>query len=226
MQEERRRSRKQEVTENVDLIAYERQLWSQGTHLVAGIDEVGRGPLAGPVAAAAVILPQYFDIPGLNDSKKLTPSKRAELEIMIKQQALAWSVGVCDVEYIDKHNIYQATLEAMRRAVRGLHIRPLHLLIDFLRIPHLDLPQTPIVGGDGLSASIAAASIVAKVFRDRMMVEFDAVYPGYGFGKHKGYATLEHFQALQRLGPCQIHRRSFCPVKEWDQLELFHQGVD
>ncbi len=180
--------------------------------LVAGVDEVGMGPLAGPVVAAAVVLPDRVDLPGLDDSKRLAPPVRERLARAIREQAVAlWLATVSPAE-IDRRNIYRAGLEAMRRAVEGLGRTPDHVLVDGREVPRLAVPQTRIVGGDRSDGSIAAASIVAKVHRDALMVRLERRYPGYGFARHKGYATREHLEALLRLGPCPAHRRSFAPV--------------
>ncbi|BAF59889.1 ribonuclease HII [Pelotomaculum thermopropionicum SI] len=197
------------------LYIYENSLIAQGYSPVAGVDEAGRGPLAGPVVAAAVILPPVADLAlaGLNDSKKLNPSKRAELAARIKKVALAWSAGISTVEEIFNENIHAASLTAMRRAVLKLKIRPAYLLVDGYRISRLELPQLALTGGDGLSASVAAASILAKVLRDRLMDFYHVQYPQYGFNRHKGYATPEHLAALERYGPCPLHRAGYRPVK-------------
>ena len=176
---------------------------------ICGIDEAGRGPLAGPVVAGAVILPKDCEILYINDSKKLSAAKRDELYDVIMEQAIAVGVGMASPERIDEINILQATYEAMREAIGQLTPQPDFLLNDAVTIPGIDLPQMPIIGGDGKSISIAAASIIAKVTRDRLMVEYDAQYPGYGFAVHKGYGTKEHVEALKALGPSPIHRRSF-----------------
>lgn len=181
--------------------------------LIAGIDEVGRGPLAGAVVAAAVILPET-GIPGVTDSKRLTPRRRETLAYRIRQEALAWSLGRAEVEEIDRLNIRQATFLAMRRALEGLSPGPHSVLVDGRDEPSLGVPVTAMVGGDGLVAVIGAASIVAKVARDAELAEMDSRYPGYGFARHKGYGTREHLDALRRLGPCALHRRSFRPVRE------------
>ncbi len=194
------------------LLKYERELWEVGLNYVAGIDEVGRGPLAGPVVAAAVILPRDSAIEGINDSKKLTPQKRRDLEKAIKKDALAYSISIVSEQEIDEINIYQATLKAMGKAVGLLKIRPEFLLVDAVTIPALDIPQKPIIHGDAISYSIAAASILAKEARDRMMDEFDLIYPQYGFAQHKGYGTAFHLEAINKYGPCPIHRKSFGPV--------------
>jgi ribonuclease HII len=196
-----------------DLFRYEEDLWSKGHRNIAGVDEAGRGPLAGPVVAAAVILPGIMHLNHLNDSKKLTADKRASLELQIKENALAWAIGIADVEEICQNNIHQAGLSAMWRAVTGLKLKPDYLLIDGFKIQGLSIPQLSLVRGDSLSASIAAASILAKVERDRIMDSYDRLYPQYGFIRHKGYATPEHLSALKTYGPCPIHRVDFQPVK-------------
>jgi ribonuclease HII len=194
---------------------YEKNLRAQGIHGIAGIDEAGRGPLAGPVVCAAVILPHPIDLPGLDDSKKLTPRRRESLYSKITgNPAIRWSVVHITSEEIDRLNILRATHAGMRRAWEKLDPRPAHALIDGLPVPDFPCPQTALVGGDGLSLSIAAASVIAKVERDRAMLEFDRLYPEYGFAKHKGYPTAEHFAKLRAHGPCPIHRKSFAPVAQ------------
>ena len=188
---------------------YEQDLWRRGNRLVAGIDEAGRGPLAGPVVAAAVVFPQDFFLPDVNDSKVLSPAMRECLYGQILGNAIAVGVGIVDHVTIDEVNILNATFRAMDEAVGRLTVTPDHLLIDGNRFPGAGIPFTTIVDGDALCFSIAAASIVAKVTRDRIMTEYDAKFPGYGFAKHKGYATREHCEAILRLGYCEIHRRSF-----------------
>ena len=180
---------------------------------IVGVDEVGRGPLAGAVVAAAVILDPNNPIEGLNDSKKLTEKRREQLEPIIQKNALAWALGRAEPVEIDEINILQATLLAMKRAVESLHIQPTHALVDGNQAPNLACPVTTIIKGDESEAAIAAASILAKVARDREMQEMDRLYPGYGFAKHKGYPTKQHQQALLELGPCNIHRYSFKPVQ-------------
>lgn len=176
---------------------------------ICGIDEAGRGPLAGPVVAGAVILPKECEILFLNDSKKLSEKKREALFVEIQEKAVAWSVGVVGPDVIDQINILQATYEAMRRAIAGLGVQPDLLLNDAVTIPGVAVEQIPIIKGDAKSVSIAAASILAKVTRDHMMVEYDALFPEYGFAKHKGYGTADHIRAIRESGPCPIHRRSF-----------------
>ena len=177
--------------------------------LICGIDEAGRGPLAGPVVAAACILPRDCEILFLNDSKKLSEKRREMLYDEIVRKAVSYGVGVVSEKVIDELNILQATYEAMRLAISKLSVRPQILLNDAVRIPGVDIRQVPIVKGDAKSVSIAAASILAKVTRDRMMMEYDAMYPGYGFAQHKGYGTAVHISAIKEKGPCEIHRRSF-----------------
>jgi ribonuclease HII len=197
------------------LLRFEIELWSQGYGMVAGVDEAGMAPLAGPVVAGAVILPQNYKLRGLNDSKKiLDPEKRDELAVQIKQDAICWSVGIAAVEEIDKINIYHAGLLAMQRAVQGLSLQPDFILVDARRIPNCQTPQRGIIHGDALSASIAAASIIAKTTRDAHMLELDQVYAGYGLATHKGYPTPEHCRVLKELGALPIHRRSFARVRE------------
>ena len=186
---------------------FEREYAASGP--VCGIDGAGRGPLAGPLAAAAVILPENARILRLNDSKKLSPKVRDELFEEIKEKAVAWSVGIASPARIDEINILQATYEAMREALAGLSVAPGVLLNDAVTIPGVSIPQVPIIKGDAKSLSIAAASILAKVTRDRMMEEYGNVFPGYGFEKHKGYGTAAHMEAIRQLGPCPIHRRTF-----------------
>jgi ribonuclease HII len=181
---------------------------------LAGVDEVGRGPLAGPVVAAAVILDPGSPIEGLADSKKISEKRREVLDRVIRESALAWSLGRAEVEEIDRLNILHASLLAMRRAVEGLSISPDHALVDGNRCPDIPCSAEAVVGGDSTVPVISAASIIAKVARDREMVELDQRYPGYGLARHKGYPTKAHLEALQRLGVTEIHRRSFAPVKK------------
>ena len=190
---------------------------AEGYQLIAGIDEVGRGALAGPVASAAVILPHPFSAPWLSlvrDSKQLTPARRQFLSDQIQEKALAIGIGMVPSEMVDAQGIIGATRFSMQLAVEQLPSKPQFLLIDYLRLPDLPLPQKGIKYGDRLCLSIACASIIAKVARDRLMVELDDLYPGYGFSRHKGYATAEHLANLQRSGPSPIHRKSFAPIKE------------
>ena len=211
--------RKKEIQKRLDederlegMLAYEKECYARGMELIAGVDEVGRGPLAGPVVAAAVILPKACKIPGLNDSKKIPKSKHKEIYEAVLQNAIAIGIGVKDNQVIDQVNIYEATKLAMMEAIGQLEPQPQHLLIDAMK---LDLPisQTSIIKGDANSLSIAAASIVAKVTRDQMMEEFDCEYPGYDFTQNAGYGTANHLAGLDKLGVTPIHRRSFEPVK-------------
>jgi ribonuclease HII len=210
--ERRRRQQRGEGQRLRWLLRYERQLWARGIELIAGVDEAGMSPLAGPVAAAAVILRVGWRIPKIDDSKKLDPETREYLAPLIKEHAISWAVAFAEHDEIDRLNIYWAGLLAMRRAVEALEVRPQHLLIDARRLD-LGIEQDRIVHGDAKSLSIAAASILAKTTRDARMRELDAVYPGYGFAQHKGYPVREHRSALRRLGPCPVHRRSFGTVR-------------
>lgn len=197
----------QERARLYSMLEYERA--NEAAGYIAGMDEAGRGPLAGPVVAAAVILDPSKEILYINDSKKLSEKKREELCPEILEKALAVGVGIVSPERIDEINILQATYEAMRQAAAGLSLAPGLMLVDAVKVPGLEIPQLPIIKGDAKSLSIAAASIVAKVTRDRLMQEYDAVYPEYGFAGHKGYGTAAHIEALKKYGPCPIHRRSF-----------------
>lgn len=192
-----------------EMLCYERSGREAGALLICGIDEVGRGPFAGPVVAGAVILPVPCDILYLNDSKQLSAAKREELNLVIREKAVAVGIGMVSPERIDEINILNATYEAMRDAIAQLSLRPDLLLNDAVTIPGVGIRQVPIIHGDAKSASIAAASIVAKVYRDHLMEAYDSVYPGYGFASNKGYGSQEHIRALRELGPCPIHRRSF-----------------
>lgn len=212
--ERRRRDNRAEGQRLRHLLRYETPLWEKGLTRVAGVDEAGMAPLAGPVVAAAVILPLDFRPRGIDDSKQVERADRERLAVEIKAVAVAWAVGVATVEEIDALNIYHAGLLALRRAVEGLAVRPEHLLIDARRLKEVAIPQQGIVHGDALSLTIAAASIIAKTTRDAMMAAWDLEHPGYGFARHKGYPTAEHFAALERLGACPLHRRSFAPVRQ------------
>ncbi len=194
--------------ERLEIMARYEEEYSE-YEFICGIDEVGRGPLAGPVVAGAVILPKGARIPYVNDSKKLSEKKREALYDVIMEQAVSVGIGMSDHEKIDEINILQATYAAMREAISKLDPQPDLLLNDAVTIPEVNIRQVPIVKGDAKSMSIAAASIIAKVTRDRMMVEYDSVYPGYGFASNKGYGTVVHIEALKSLGPTPIHRRSF-----------------
>lgn len=206
------RAERAEVRRLARLFAPSAALWASGAGAVAGVDEVGMGPLAGPVVAAAVVLRRHANLPGLDDSKRVPPALRVALDARIRAQAVAVSVAQVSAAEVDRLNVHHAGLEAMRRAVAGLGVVPDHVLVDARTIPGLAIPQRALVGGDRLDASIAAASIVAKVHRDAWMERLDELHPGYGFRAHKGYSTPEHVAALRRLGPCAEHRRSFAPV--------------
>ena len=195
--------------EKLDLWEIERELHKEGVGLICGVDEAGRGPLAGPVCAAAVILPPEAELPGLNDSKKLSEKKREQLFPEIQRLALAWSVAFASVEEIEERNILGATMLAMNRAISGLSLKPELALIDGNRNREIQVPSRCVVHGDARCASIAAASILAKVSRDRLMVELAREYPQYGFEQHKGYGTKAHYAALREYGPCPAHRPSF-----------------
>ena len=196
-------------------LIHEHSLYAQGLSPVVGIDEAGRGPLAGPVVVGAVILPPNFVLAGLNDSKKLSANARERLYAEITENPeIRWTSIAISPQEIDRLNILGATHSGMRAVVEQLSPRPAHALIDGLPVRNFPCPQTALVGGDGISLSIAAASIIAKVERDRIMLEIDRLYPEYGFAKHKGYPTREHFAKLRAHGPCPIHRRSFAPVAQ------------
>jgi ribonuclease HII len=188
---------------------FERVLSSSGYQYICGIDEAGRGPLAGPVVAASVIFPQGFSVPGLRDSKLLTPLQRETLFDQIMQRALSVGIGIVDNDIIDRINILQATLLAMQKSVEQLHFQPDYLLIDALTLPGFGVSQKGIIHGDNLSVSIAAASVVAKVTRDRLMCQYHEEFPAYRFNSHKGYGTQEHLEKIKEFGPCRLHRRTF-----------------
>lgn len=200
----------------VDL-SFEQSFWAGEIRYVAGLDEAGRGPLAGPVVAAAVMFPRGTWIEGVDDSKKIRPKRREELFEIITEQALSVGIGIISHTIIDQVNIYQATGQAMTEAASRLSPLPQHLLIDGRAFHGAGIPSTSIIDGDAKCFSIAAASIIAKVTRDQLMVQFDQQFPQYGFAKHKGYGTKEHYEALRKLGPCEIHRRSF---------RLYHQPAE
>lgn len=193
----------------INLWAIEDACKEEGYRLICGVDEAGRGPLAGPVCAAAVILPEHLEIPGLNDSKKLSDKRRRELFPIIQESALAYGIGFASPEEIDEINILQATFLAMRRAISQLHVTPDLALIDGNRETDFGVPCRTVIKGDSLSANIAAASVLAKVSRDDLMLKAAEAYPGYGFEIHKGYGTKAHYAALEEKGPCAIHRRTF-----------------
>lgn len=196
------------------MLNFERVLWRSGVRAIAGVDEVGVGPLAGPVVAAAVVFPPGCEIAGVDDSKQLDAETRTSLEAAIRRAATAVAIGTADVGEIDDINIYQAALLAMRRAVEALPSKPDHILVDARTIPDLSIPQNAFSKGDGINFSIAAASIIAKTYRDRLMEEMEEKYPGYGFLRHKGYGTPEHQDAIRRMGPSPVHRLSFGLIRE------------
>ena len=202
---------------------FESELWGKGVRLIAGVDEAGRGALAGPVAAGAVILPHNQDdlmtcLSGVRDSKEMSTVDRQIWAREIKMVAAAWGVGMAGPDEIDQLGIVPATCLAAMRALAQLGLNPEHLLVDYLTLPNIDLPQTPLVKGDARSLSIAAASILAKTARDAVLVDLDTTFPGYHFASNKGYATQAHRQSLSALGPCAVHRRSFAPVSAFDSL--------
>ena len=208
---EKERAERQRIQ---NMLNFERLLWKSGIRSIAGVDEVGIGPLAGPVVAAAVVFPPGTELLGVDDSKRLEPEQRVELERAIRQSATAIGVGLAEVSEIDHLNIYHAALLAMRRAVEALSVSPEHLLIDARVIPGISIPQNSFNKGDGINFSIAAASIIAKNHRDRLMEGLEKQHPGYGFAQHKGYGTPEHQNAIRELGPCPIHRLSFPFIRE------------
>ena len=212
--ERRAAARRAESRRLAKLFALRGRLVAGGVRHVAGVDEVGVGPLAGPLVAAAVVLPARVELPGLDDSKRLSRAQRERLDGAIRAQALALAVAEVSVEDVDRLNVLRATLLAMRRAVAALALHPDHILVDARTIPGIDVPQIAIVSGDARDGSIAAASIVAKVHRDAIMRRLDTLHPGYGFASHKGYGTCAHLAALARLGPTSVHRRSFGPVAQ------------
>lgn len=198
----------------IEMQYYERLAYQEGASFIAGVDEVGRGPLAGPVVAAAVILPKNIEDLGFDDSKKLSASKREDIYRLIQEKAIAIGIGIVDADIIDKVNIYQASRLAMQQAVSELKIQPDYLLIDAMKID-VNTPQIGIIKGDAKSISIAAASIVAKQVRDQMMQEFDELYPGYDFSNNAGYGTPKHLEGLKSKGICPIHRKTFAPIKDY-----------
>jgi ribonuclease HII len=211
----KKRARQQAEAERMEhLWHYEQMLSEQGFQRIAGIDEAGRGPLAGPVVAGAVVLSLDRPISGLNDSKQLSAAQRERLFHEIRENAVAFGIGIVDVDYIDTYNILQATYEAMRRAIRALHQEPDHLINDAVLIPDIEIPQLNIIKGDAKSQSIAAASILAKVTRDQLMMEYGKLFPEYGFERHMGYSTPDHLSAMRANGVSPIHRKSFAPVAE------------
>jgi len=223
----RKAARRSEGQRLRHMLKFETELYQQGYALIAGVDEAGMAPLAGPVVAGAAILPKGYKLEGLDDSKKiLDEERRAAFAVEIKKNAVAWASGWASVEEVDSLNIYHAGLLAMRRAVEGLKVSPDFVLVDARKIPHIAPPQRGIIKGDALSLSIAAGAMIAKTTRDAHMATLDVKYPGWGFASHKGYPTPEHLDAIERLGVCEIHRRSFAPVKKAlgllpEQDELF-----
>jgi len=199
--------------DNIDLLSYEKELYEIGIKFIAGVDEVGRGPLIGPVVAAAVILPKNYKLNGLNDSKKLSEKKRNEYYEIINRDALAIGIGVIDEKIIDEVNIYEATKLAMIDAINALEVKPEHILIDAMPLD-VNIPTTSIIKGDAKSLSIAAASVIAKVTRDNMMYELDKKYPNYGFGNHKGYPTKKHIEALKEYGLIEGYRKTYAPIRD------------
>lgn len=197
----------------LERFSYEKQFWQKG-ELVAGVDEVGRGPLAGPVVTAAVIIDHNFDLLEVNDSKKLSPEKRLQLYPKILSEAVSVGIGVKSAAVIDQINIYEADRQAMAQAVKALDVKPDALLVDAMNVP-IDIPQIELIKGDAKSNSIAAATIVAKVFRDKLMDDYDKIYPQYGFPRNAGYGTKEHVEALKKYGPTPIHRKTFAPVSDF-----------
>jgi ribonuclease HII len=212
--EKRFQEQRKERLRSDAMLHFERLLWKAGVMHIAGVDEVGMGPLAGPVVAAAVVFPPDAEIAGIDDSKALDEKTRVRLDLEIRNRAAAIGIGIVEVEEIDRLNIYHAGLRAMQLALGNLGVVPQHVLVDSRTIPGVVQPQSSFDKGDGINFSIASASIVAKVYRDRLMSELDASYPGYGFAGHKGYATQEHQNAIRELGPCPIHRRSFDYIRE------------
>ncbi len=206
--------------DQIDLYQYEKQLWDQGINYVAGMDEVGRGPLIGPVVTACVILPHDFVLKGLTDSKKLSEKKREEYYSYIMEHALSIGIGMMSEKVIDEVNIYEATKLAMYQAVENSPITPDHILIDAMKLEKLNMPSTSIIKGDSKSISIAAASVIAKVTRDRMMIELDQKYPMYGFKNHKGYPTKKHIEAIQKYGLIDGYRLTFQPISTFLTKEV------
>jgi len=201
-------------------LALEQSCWKKGCQRVAGLDEAGRGPLAGPVVAAIFVITSDFNYTEVNDSKQLTPLRREKLFKLLTSGKWDYGVGIVEPEEIDRINIYQASRLAMLKAVRSLRCQPDYLLVDALVVPETTIPQEAIIHGDARSIAIAAASIIAKHTRDQIMIDYERIYPGYGFAKHKGYPTREHYQALDRLGPSPIHRKSFCLEKRLSKKSL------
>lgn len=204
----------------INLYKYEEELYDNGIEYICGVDEVGRGPIAGPLVVSAVILPHDYKIEGINDSKKLSEKKRLELYKEIVKKAVAINTVFVYEQEIDERDIYRCTQGAMIKAIEGLKVIPGHALIDAMPLPLLNIAHTSLIHGDALSASIGAASIIAKVTRDEYMKKMDIKYPNYGFARHKGYCTKEHIEALEKYGPCKIHRKTFAPVNKYFSKQL------
>ena len=208
------------MNDQINLYEFEEKLYDEGFHLICGVDEAGRGPLAGPLVVAACILPPFLSIAGINDSKQLSAKKRKELYKVIVKNALAYKIVFVTEEDVDSLNIYQATKKGMLMAIAGLKNKPDYALIDAMPLGELEIPHNSIIHGDARCASVAAASILAKVTRDEYMEKMDIKYPNYGFKKHKGYGTKAHMQALEKYGPCKIHRKSFAPVSKFYSKQM------
>lgn len=208
------------MSDQNNLYQFEEELYDNGYHLICGVDEAGRGPLAGPVVVASCILPPFLRIKGINDSKKLSAKKREELYKIIVKQAIDYKIVFVSNEDVDKYNIYQATKKGMLEAVSKLKVQPDYALIDAMPLHELELNHDSIIHGDARCASIAAASILAKVTRDHYMEKMDVKYPNYGFKKHKGYPTKDHLEALEKYGPCKIHRKTYAPVSKYFSKQL------
>ena len=211
--------KRNQVLNMPDLLKFEKDLYAKDITLIAGVDEVGRGPLVGPVVAAAVILPKDYQLIGLNDSKKLSEKKRNTFYKIINEEAIAIGIGIVDAKTIDEINIYQASRLAMIKAINNLKIKPEHILVDAMPLD-LEIPSTSIIHGDALSLSIAAASVIAKVTRDKMMYDLDEKYPEYGFKRHKGYPTKEHLEAIKKYGVLENYRFSYKPVQEAKKVKV------
>ncbi|MCM1130925.1 MAG: ribonuclease HII [Roseburia sp.] len=212
--------------QKINLYEFEEKLYDEGYHLICGIDEAGRGPLAGPVVVASCILPPFLRIEGINDSKQISAKKRAELFKVIVKNAIDYKIVFISEKDVDELNIYQATKKGMLEAIRGLKTQPDYVLIDAMPLGELKFPHDSIIHGDARCASVAAASILAKVTRDEYMEKMDVKYPNYGFKKHKGYGTKAHMEALEKYGPCEIHRKTYAPVSKFYSKQLSFQFDD
>ncbi len=206
--------------QTINLYEFEEKLYDEGFHCICGVDEAGRGPLAGPVVVASCILPPFLRIDGINDSKQLSAKKRQELYKLIIKNAVSYNIVFISEEDIDNLNIYQATKKGMLEAIKGLKVKPDYALIDAMPLGELDIPHNSIIHGDARCASVAAASILAKVTRDEYMEKMDIKYPNYGFKKHKGYGTKAHIEALEKYGPCPIHRKTYAPVSKYFSKQI------